>query len=111
MKTAEFPKQSTPAHDSFAVLLTSLVWYFACPGALCLTAMGIIASGKAGLQGLDLLYGAATLLAPTARYLEVRCLGGTAPDTATWRDYAAKFMAASAGFWLAVHGVAYLVGR
>jgi hypothetical protein len=108
MPTHDTPKPSAPPHDSFAVLLTSLVWYVACPGALCLTAMGIIAGGNAAVQGLDLLYWTAALLAPAARHIEVRFLGVTPTPPWTFRRYAARFMAAAAGLWLAAHGVAYL---
>ena len=111
MVTTDSPRPPTPAHDSLAILLSSVVWGVICPGTLCLTAMAIVAGGKVGLQGLDLLYGVAALLAPTVRHLEVRFLGGRAELPWTWTRYAARFVAVSAGVWLAAHAAAYLVGR
>jgi hypothetical protein len=111
MASAEVSKSSTPARDSLAILLSNLVWGIACPGTLCLTAMGIVAGGKVGLQGLDLLYWAAALLAPTVRHLEIRFLGGRVELPWTWSRYAARFLLVSAGLWLAAHGLAHLFGR
>lgn len=58
MATADTSKLSTPAHDSLAVLLSSLVWGVACTGTLCLAAMGIVASFLAGLIAIRVANGA-----------------------------------------------------
>jgi hypothetical protein len=116
MAKPEIPCEQVPTHDSLGGCLANLFWLIACPGALVMTAMGIAAGGRHGLQWLDILYWTVVPLAPVARWAEARIArrrgANSEPDAAgSWRRYALGFAVVAAGLWLVAHAAAYVAHR
>ncbi len=93
--------------------LARLYWLLLGNVALGVSAIGVFQSRGAWLSARDILYWALVLSLLCVRYADVRYLGGA---TATgqpasvrdWRRYAVLVLAASAGLWALMHGLAYL---